>query len=74
MNDGGSAFPRIVEFDSNGFLIDNGMTMRDYFAAKAMQGLLASDEHCVEDPSVLATWAYGQADMMIQKRNKESKK
>ncbi len=45
----------------------NGMTLRDYFAAKAMQGILA-------DPNVnmgeykLAKWAYEMADAMMEAR------
>ena len=37
---GGPAFPTNLY---------NGMTLRDYFAAKAMQGLLASDVYAPKD-------------------------
>jgi len=44
-----------------------GMTLRDYFAAKAMQGLLASE---VNAPlKTFATKAYEMADAMIEARN-----
>ena len=43
------------------------MTLRDYFAAKAMQGLLASD---VNAPlKTFATKAYEMADAMMEARN-----
>ena len=37
INDGGPAFPRDERHIGH-----NGMTLRDYFAAKAMQGMLAN--------------------------------
>ena len=37
---GGPAFPQ----QTNSLLSYSGMTLRDYFAAKAMQGLLANSE------------------------------
>ena len=40
-----------------------GVVLRDYFAAKAMQGLLTSGEVC--RPSVVAARAYETADSMI---------
>jgi hypothetical protein len=47
---------------------NTGMTLRDYFAAKAMQGLLANDS----DPLFerVAEWAYDIADEMLKERNK----
>ena len=35
------AFPVITDADPNGSVIDTGMTLRDYFAAQAMMGLLS---------------------------------
>ena len=40
-NTGGPAFPQ-VSTDQNGDLYQPGLSMRDYFAAKAMQGIIAS--------------------------------
>lgn len=37
---GGPAFPIVLNGNDNDFVY--GMTLRDYFAAKAMQGLIAS--------------------------------
>ena len=46
-----------------------GMTLRDYFAAKAMQGLVAS---CTNDQeltlSLSAKWCYEMADAMLESR------
>jgi len=39
---GGPAFPRIGEGKGNPAYDEAGMTLRDYFAAKAMQGMVAS--------------------------------
>jgi hypothetical protein len=44
-----------------------GMTLRDYFAAKAIQGLLASDVH--DSMKTFATKAYEMADLMMETRN-----
>jgi hypothetical protein len=43
-----------------------GMTLRDYFAAKAMQGMM----HDVSQPvgEVIAGWAYEVADAMLKAR------
>jgi hypothetical protein len=51
---------------------DRGMTLRDYFAAAALQGLLASAK--VEDCSSLrlAWMAYEQADAMIIARDDDA--
>lgn len=38
-NNGGAAFP-VSGID----LVEDGMTLRDYFAAKALQGILSSEE------------------------------
>ena len=45
---------------------DSGMTLRDYFAAKAMQGLLSSDVNAkLED---FAKQSYKVADAMLKAR------
>ena len=45
----------------------NGMNLRDYFAAKAIQGLLASEVNAPLD--VFAKQAYKVADKMMEARN-----
>jgi len=49
---------------------EHGMTLRDYFAAKAMQGLLAQFQGCANgcDPAHHAKWAYEMADAMLKAR------
>jgi hypothetical protein len=47
-----------------------GMTLRDYFAAKAMQSMLAlPDNKRVPDENI-SQWAYETADAMLKERNK----
>ena len=72
INTGGSAFPRPGDFNPQ-----MGMTLRDYFAAKAMQGLIAREstgafnfETYPNDPWRVALWAYDVADQMIKVRGK----
>lgn len=61
INDGGPAFPR-----GNW---DMGMTLRDYFAAKAMQAIITGNnaDECVFGPGV-AKDAYAMADDMLAAR------
>lgn len=62
--DGGPAFPT-----SNGGSPDDGLTMRDYFAAKAMQGLITTAEPSDEwEEPVMAKWSYKMADAMLKAR------
>lgn len=50
---------------------ESGMTLRDYFAAKAMAAMLTiEDVHLNYGESQLARWAYEQADAMLAERNK----
>lgn len=54
--------------------MDSGMTLRDYFAAKAMQGWLASFSESDAHPSVsgkcdaVAEASYALADAMLKAR------
>jgi hypothetical protein len=51
-------------------ILHKGMTLRDYFAAKAMQGFLASSDG--EDPPSAQGFAmvcYALADAMLEARN-----
>jgi hypothetical protein len=66
INDGGPAFPRDHRYEGH-----NGMTLRDYFAAKAMQGF-AADGAFARDNGLtideLAEDAYDVADAMLKAR------
>jgi len=70
-NTGGPAFPRNILDHGHGVTTthESGMTLRDYFAAKAMQGILAHayTRHIrVED--LYACDAYVIADAMLKTR------
>jgi hypothetical protein len=72
MDNGGPAFPCEVLVDQCGTKSTwEGMTLRDYFAAKAMQGMLATDIDCSPEqvPSIVES-AYILADAMLAERNK----
>ena len=60
---GGPAFPR----QPGG---DTGMTLRDYFAAKAMHGMAGSRRYCEVgwDQADMASQAYEIADAMLKAR------
>ena len=45
-----------------------GMTLRDYFAAKAMQGFLADGAAPDVSKEVIATMAYAMAEAMLKAR------
>jgi hypothetical protein len=47
-----------------------GLSTRDYFAAKAMQGMLACQFQPQSGPDMLARDAYTVADAMIAERDK----
>ena len=49
-----------------------GMTLRDYFAAKAMEGHVAARHGDYElfKPEGVAAWAYVMADAMLKEREK----
>lgn len=71
---GGPAFPVdcVVERDEKGHLhgfeiSSAGMSLRDYFAAKAMQGKLSNPEWLASDART-ATNAYEMADAMLRAR------
>ena len=75
MKNGGPAFPVLETFqqfdEDKGRYVDvrlpaGGMTLRDYFAAKAINGLLASGE--AAPWKVLAENAYRIADAMLKAR------
>ena len=64
INDGGPAFP------VPSLAVDSGMTLRDYFAAAALQGLIASrgsmsTRFLAEDD---ASYVFEIADAMIKAR------
>ena len=75
INTGGPAFPNVP--DGAGTKWDNwdtGMTLRDYFAAKALPSILAPNPSTgqyaqIDDFPACAVVAYAMADAMIKARN-----
>lgn len=84
INDGGPAFPALeVEGGTDGIGKKDGvwhypgMSLRDYFAAKAMQGILAGflPRGNVITPEIqdqIAAGVYAMADAMLAARNQEA--
>ena len=56
------AFP--IPFETH----NDGMTLRDYFAAKAMQGLLANSECPLKPLDEVPQASYKMADAMLKAR------
>jgi hypothetical protein len=65
-NTGGSAFPN--EGGPGNLWNDKGMTLRDYFAAKAMQAYLPDAMEHNATEGELALMAYKMADAMLKAR------
>lgn len=66
-DNGGPAFP------INSVTYPQGMSLRDYFAARAMQGILSAAGHKGDidyDDDVVAENAYLMADAMLEARKK----
>lgn len=59
------AFPITSNYDEN-----NGMDLRDYFAAKALQGLLCTVKNEQWLPQDVAKVCYEVADSMMKAREK----
>ncbi len=68
INDGGPAFPVVFEHEE-ATAECHGMTLRDYFAAAALQGFMAAHTSggCLVD-DLYAKYAYDLADAMIKAR------
>ncbi len=66
LGDGDPAFPQKDPLTSD----CHGMSLRDYFAAKAMNGLLAQSMGTAlgSDPQIAAEYAYAAADAMLKAR------
>jgi hypothetical protein len=48
------------------------MTLRDYFAAKAMAAMLSIEQvHLDHGETEIATWAYQQAEAMMEARKQK---
>ena len=60
-NTGGPAFPS----ETGNIWYDKGMTLRDYFAAKALANAYTQHDG---NPDKVAEWAYALADAMLKAR------
>lgn len=68
INNGGPAFPTESEHQSSASTWHHeGMTLRDYFSAEAMQGLLARSVGNI-NAEIMANDAYQMADAMLRAR------
>jgi hypothetical protein len=65
-NTGGPAFPVLIIDRPKELAHFNGMTLRDYFAAKAMQAVIARGDD-TNRPG-MAEWSYAMADAMLKAR------
>lgn len=91
INNGGSAFPMIqpaLDPRASGFFAGDGMTLRDWFAGMAMQGILASYSNIERMKIAAENWkktgeetfeeylsimSYQQADAMLAERERDTK-
>ena len=69
-NTGGPAFPRNILDHGHGVTTthESGMTLRDYFAAKAMQSFLTRETRFSDNLLMYAGAAYDVADAMLEAR------
>ena len=69
-----SAFPVVLD-DNQENDVYGGMTLRDYFAAKAMEGIMASPSDSgwtkYDDQHEIAKASYDMADAMLEERAKK---
>lgn len=65
INDGGPAFPRSSQGPSGDLDFSTGMTLRQWYAGMALQGLMRHPDSVGESEAVIARWAFLAADAMI---------
>jgi hypothetical protein len=65
---GGPAFPCEWDYISSSREMANGMTLRDYFAAKAMQSIIDQQDAHRGEVDNAAWMAYRMADAMLKAR------
>lgn len=70
---GGPAFPTTRELGDGSSIVTSGMTLRDYFAAKAMSAMACADAdngRFRDGHERTAQFAYDMADAMLAERAK----
>jgi hypothetical protein len=63
-----SAFPHLVPHNPDFAYSATGMTLRDYFAAKIINGYISDPTSTNRPFAEVAEWAYKFADAMIEAR------
>jgi hypothetical protein len=75
IDDGGTAFPHTTVNNMGGFVLQPGMSLRDWFAGQALQGMIAnvstSPVSTKSGCGYLAKNAYQFADAVIEARKKD---
>lgn len=61
-----SVFPERITDDKGSARIEGGISLRDYFAAACVQGILSNPETPGNSPYTTAREAYRVADALIQ--------
>ena len=72
INDGGPAFPLINEH-THPTTINNGMSLRDYFAGQALASILVSPNFTEASTKDIVERAFWFADAMLDERMEEPK-
>ena len=63
--------PKAFPCGNDSHVIQSGMPLRDYFAAKAMQGLISNFKGDVSaNYEIISIVSYEMADLMLEKREK----
>lgn len=72
-DDGGPAFPQTILSDEGGSPVEMfaGLSIRDWFAGMAMQGLLANPNRCGDPMTHYVQAAYRLADLLLAERAKK---
>jgi hypothetical protein len=67
-DDGGPAFPFKCQGPTTGPETYYGMSLRDWFAGMALQGLMRHPDSVGEAEDTIAAWSYAAADAMLERR------
>ena len=64
-----NVFPERVTDDKGSAKIEGGITLRDYYAAAALTGILSNPNTPANTPFYVAEDAYRPAEAMLEMRN-----
>lgn len=65
--DGGAAFPLVMD-ERKDYSYQEGMSLRDYFAARAMDSMIGETWSDANDQREISRRAYQMADFMLEAR------